>query len=144
MSDGFDETLAELAALERRLARAIEGGLDEAAPGVEAEAQTTTAYTDRTGATRAGTVAYRAGDTARLGEALAQVQGKNPGRGLILDSAPIPDTERQLILTVPTDYVHWIELDGAAAEAFLAPALLTQAPRIVQAVAKAIAEELGR
>jgi hypothetical protein len=141
MSDEFDATLHALDDLEVRLIRAVESGLDAGAPGLEQAAQATTSYGDRSGATRAGTVAYRTGDVAKLGEALAAVEGKNPGQGLLQDSAPIPDTERQLILTVPTRYQEFLE---AGDTAFLASTVLAESVRLAATVRDALQKELQR
>lgn len=102
--------------------RAVRGLVGGAADMQQAMRQTT-AYNDDTEATRAGTVAYVVtpdnDGSAALGDAVADVEAKNPGhsataRGRLRG-------EIGVIATVPTDYQEYLERLRAGQNAVIAP-----------------------
>ncbi len=145
MSD-FDQVIAALRHLGDLVMQGAAEGLSEGAEAMEADAQDTDSYKGVTGATRAGTVAYVVGGGIdqgdKLGQALADVEAKNPGRGLIQQAGTVGDDEVAVVLTVPSDYIDIIEGNVGAAQAFLGPTLEAHAERLAAAAARGIAEKL--
>lgn len=138
--DGWAEIFANLEALADLSPTAAASGLRKGASRIEAAARASTAYQNRTGATREGTVAYVVGggvdDSGVMSDAEGLVEDKNPGE-VESSSADGPDVDEvMVILTVPTTYDKHLEERAA----HLAPALTQEQARLLLASADGLKE----
>ena len=142
------EMIAGLTRLEAELIAAARRGMEDGAAQLQAVAVTTPAYNDDTGATRASTTAYvatsRGGGAAVIRRAAAEVRRLrfNDGQDELIEAEGPRGENLMIVLTVPTSYVIDLEERLAGLQAFLAPTLYSEAPRIWAGVQREIAEVL--
>jgi len=143
MSDPFGELERHFLAWVDAIGQGIEQGLAAGAAIVQDAAQAADSYGDRSGATRAGTVAYPLTPTQdgadAFSAALAAVERENPGHGASEDAGLTPTEERRYVVaTVPTVYQSLLELSNGGEHAVLQPIMDAYAPQIHEAVERAI------
>lgn len=124
LTTDVSSALAGLDAFAERCMAQARAGLTAVAGEAETAMHNTTAHGDRTGATRAGYRAYVVGmgasGSAVIGEAVAQVEAKNPGHSAT-STGTIGAQSFAIILTCPTDYQEKLETQQAGEKAVLTP-----------------------
>ena len=121
-------------------------GAKAAALLLQRNAESTTAYSGVTGATRASTIAYLT-DPAGAAEfdtaynvASLLLEGNTQHDGQVYrapTAGPTRDTDIMIILTVPTDYIVLLETENAGRKAFLKDALIEESGEMTQRIAAA-------
>lgn len=129
---------------------AIEGaveGLRVGAQDLQDDLRATGAYTNQTGATRAGTVAYVIGPgydgSDLLEQAASEAEALNPGHSQATAAGDVPDDSIAVIATSATDYAKDVETAKAGERAFLGPGMLQHGQRLTQAAADGIRRRLS-
>lgn len=133
----------QLRQLERQIRAGAAAGMARAAAEVEGVALATESYEDDTGATRAGTLAFVAGDgdsgRGRVREAAAEVEYLNPGSAVVEAITGPARGDLALILTAITSYSAFLELR----DPFIGDTLQAEAPRVVEAIRDGVREALA-
>lgn len=150
MSDGFDELLAQLERWEEGAEADAAEGLRRGATRLENRARASTAYRNRTGATREGTVAFVVGGGRNDGDALdlavqiveeqLRAGGDDASKSQTATTDGPADGEVAVYLTVPTTYDD--ELEARAAH--LSPALTAEQLNLLQDAARGLQDGLER
>jgi hypothetical protein len=127
---------------ERLIIQGAVFGLTAGAAELQAADRATSAYVGVTGATRAASVCFVAGEGVEssgiFAAAVAEVESHNPAH-VEVNSVPIGDDELAVILTTPTDYAIHLERNYAGARAHLGPTMDAHAPSLTQHAAEGIA-----
>lgn len=117
---------AMITALDRYVAeqeQAAREGLEAGAAAMTQSLKFTQAHGDQTGATRAGYVAYVAGDDEAFDAAYEAADALNPEHSFEGEIASAPDGVLRVIATSPTDYQKRLEKDDGGAKATLGPTM---------------------
>jgi hypothetical protein len=148
---GFEDIYSRLdAIIPAVLHKAVEGA-NRGADVLQSDAQATSAYNGMSGATRASTVAYVASteddgsskvNTAlRAAEALLDGFTGHSGATLLEDSGETVEADHvKVVLTVPTDYIKWLEIGHGGRNAFLGDTMDNGAPKVFDKIASALKE----
>lgn len=138
---------ANMQKFQQQALQAAKIGARAAARLLQQNAESTTAYSGITGATRASTIAYVADangaaefDTAyNVASLLLEGNTQHDGQVYRAPTAGPPrDDDILIILTVPTDYIRLLETENAGRKAFLKDALVEEASEMTQRIAAAI------
>jgi hypothetical protein len=145
---GEDQMIANLRRLMANTRAQIRPGLELGAAVMQADMVATTAYQGMSGATRVSSIAYVADEhntgaseiQAAYNAAAGRLQGFTGHDGKpSLASAPGPEPQASAIVaTVPTDYILDLELENGGEKAFLADAVLQNAPEAFQLLVQAL------
>lgn len=135
------DMFARLEQLEKEIARQAEIGLQQGASQAQASLKATNLHGDRTGATRAGYIAYVSGpnvDGADIFEqAAAAVNEKNPGH-VERGTAGEIGGDVVLIMTVPTNYQKYLETEAGGVRGALTAESTARARQFLDGSAEAI------
>jgi len=144
IKNDFTDLFAHLDVMKENAYAGIDHALDDVAPLVKADMQSTTAHGDVTGATRAGYTAYRIGHgrdgSSESAESLDAVGFLNPGH-----SAPGNVTlhgQVGLVLMSGTDYQVKLETENGGQKAVLGPTLQAWYLLITQLAAQGAKDNL--
>lgn len=143
-----DDMIANVRRLIANTEAQIRPGLRVGAALIQADMVATDAYAGMSGATRVASIAYVA-DEQNSGASEAQsaynaaagrLQGFSGHQGQpYLGSVIGPGPHRSwIVATVPTDYILDLEQDNAGEKAFVADAVLSNAPEAFQLVVQAM------
>jgi hypothetical protein len=138
----FSQIYAWLDTAESRITQGAHNGLTHGAGQLQAAAEQTAAYQDKTGATRAGTVAAvisTLDDGSGQLQAAAQAANEaNPGHGeQHVDLGP-SEGQIAVVLTSQTDYAWVFAATHAGAHDWIGPTLDQHIPELNQAAADGV------